>query len=179
MMLKLYNRASTETLYWECWDNGRKIIVHWGVLGTKGKTRTINLGRGEKAKDIMAVESAVPMQEGFRELEIEAHATIVVQYRTETWGSVEDLNRRHEVEGILNECLGWTGNGHCDGGDIGSGSINAFSAVVDPVLAGQAIIKALRARKLLAEATVAYRLPESDDYIVVWPEDFRGEFSIL
>jgi hypothetical protein len=31
----------------------------------------------------------------------------------------------------MNECLGWTGNGSCDGGDIGRGKVNIINYVID------------------------------------------------
>ena len=179
MMLKLYKRSGKKTLYWETWDDGRKLVIHWGELGMRGKTKTVAIPKGSTAKKEIAAASAQPKEEGYAEIDIDDHATIVVQYRTETWGDVNDLDKRHRVEGILNECLGWTGNGHCDGGDIGSGSINAFSFAVDPTLAGEAIVEALRREKLLDGAVIAYALPGEDDHTVVWPKNFRGEFSIL
>ena len=84
---------------------------------------------------------------------------------------------RHGVEDILNECLGWTGNGHCDGGDIGSGTINAYSFVVDPYLAKDSIVNALKKHAIMAGAIIA--IQRGEDYEVVWPEDFDGKFSIF
>jgi hypothetical protein len=179
MMLKLYKREGEQTRYWEAWADGRKVVIHYGIVGTKGKTRTVALSKGMTARKLIAAESAGPIDEGYAEIAVEDHATLVVQYRTETWGSASDLDKRNRVEGILNECLGWTGNGHCDGGDIGSGSINAFSFVVDPRLAGDEVVKALRKEKLLEDAVIAFARPGEDDHTVIWPVNFRGEFSIL
>ncbi len=93
-------------------------------------------------------------------------------------GSAEELEKRHQVENTLNECLGWTGNGHCDGGDIGSYTINAFSWVVDPHIACKTIVDALRDSGLLQGAVIAYRDRE-EEYEVLWPSDYSEPFSIL
>jgi hypothetical protein len=178
-MLKLYKRKGKTTEYWEAWEDGRKVIVHWGKLGSTGKSRTIRLKPSERGRAVIKAESQKPLAEGFQKIPLDQHVSIVVQYSTETWGSVADLDNRHQVEDVLNECLGWTGNGHCDGGDIGSGQMNAFSFVVDPKLAGETIVKALKKAKLLDGAIVAYHLPDEEEYTVVWPKRFRGEFSIL
>lgn len=42
-----------------------------------------------------------------------------------------DLKKRTRLEDHLNELLGWTGLGHCDGGSIGSGTLEACCLVVD------------------------------------------------
>ncbi|NLE37909.1 MAG: hypothetical protein GX621_07780, partial [Pirellulaceae bacterium] len=63
------------------------------------------------------------------------------------------------------------------GGDIGSGTINAFSFVVDPYPAKSTIVAALKEHNLLDGAIIA--IEHEDDYEVLWPEDFEGEFSIL
>jgi hypothetical protein len=177
-VIKLYMREDGSISYWEAWAAGRGIVVlHWGKLGEKGKTRQLRLGKGERSANVIAKHSEQPRSEGFREIPEEDHAMLVVSYRTPGWGSVKDLDKREKVEAVLNECLGWTGNGHCDGGDIGSGTINAFSLVVDPHLAVAAVVPALRKAKLLDGAVIAYRRGE-EEYRVVWPEDFTGEFSI-
>jgi hypothetical protein len=46
-------------------------------------------------------------------------------------GTPADLEKRHKLEDRLNETLGWTGIGHCDGGSIGSGTMEACCLVVD------------------------------------------------
>lgn len=80
---------------------------------------------------------------------------------------------------LMNECLGWTGNGHCDGGDIGSGTINIFSYVIDPEIAAKTTIECLREENLLEGAIIAIREnieQEVEEYLVRWPESFKGEF---
>jgi hypothetical protein len=177
-MIKLYKREEAKIRYWEAWDAGREITIHWGDVGETGETRLVRRSRGESAEDVFSRESAQPRNEGFSEIPLEEHATIVVQYKVGGWGSEEDLSKRFEVEAILNESLGWTGNGHCDGGDIGSGTINAFSLVVEPHLAKDAIVDALSEKGLLEGAVVAFHRGE-EDFTVLWPENFSGKFSIL
>jgi hypothetical protein len=84
-------------------------------------------------------------------------------------GTARDLDHRIEIEHILNESLGWTGLGHCEGGDIGSGNMNIFCVVVDPEVAVLHIVKELRTKGRLEGALVIITSHSEDK--VVWPED--------
>ncbi len=178
-MLKLYKRTERQTLYWEAWDAGnRAVTIHWGTLGETGRNKNVRIPKGESADTVIAGQSEEQRSSGYEEIDVEDHLQIIVQFKTgDVWGDTGDLDKRHSVEDILNECLGWTGNGHCDGGDIGSGTVNAFSFVVDPYLARDAIVAALTRNELIDGAIIA--IDSEDDYDVLWPEDFQGEFSIL
>ena len=178
-MKKLYKRTGKQTRYWEAWDAGnRSVIVHWGTLGKTGRKKTVRIPKGKTAGDVIERESQEPSSNGYEEIDIDDHVQIIVQFKTkDAWGDTDDLDKRHSVEDILDDCLGWTGNGHCDGGDIGSGTINAFSFVVDPHLAKDAIVAALEKNELIDGAIIAHQ--NEDDYEVLWPKDFEGEFSIL
>lgn len=179
MMIKLYKRSGKQTHYWEAWDASRHMVtIHWGTLGKTGRNKNVRVPKGESADAVIERESLEPRSHGYEEIDFEDHAQMVVQFKTEdAWGDTSDLDKRYRVEDILNECLGWTGNGHCDGGDIGSGTINAYSFVVDPELAKDAIVAALREHNLIDGAIVA--AGNDDGYRVLWPDDFEGEFSIL
>ena len=74
----------------------------------------------------------------------------------------------------MNECLGWRGLGHCDGGDIGSGTMNVFCFVVNVKTAIPHVLEELRKNELLEGAVVAVGDPQT----VVWPRDFSGTFEI-
>lgn len=49
----------------------------------------------------------------------------------EGMGTKTDLQKLQDLENVLNESLGWTGLGHCDGNSIGSGTMEACCYVVD------------------------------------------------
>ena len=46
-------------------------------------------------------------------------------------GNDNDLEKRVKLEERMNETLGWTGLGLCDGGSIGSGTMEICNFVVD------------------------------------------------
>jgi hypothetical protein len=175
-VLKLYKRGRSGVRYWEAWGDGPVVIIHTGKLGQTGTVRKLTREKGQTTTKAIAAAAAAPLARGYAEIPLDEHRQIVVQYRCAGWGSVEDLDKRHQVEELFNECLGWTGNGHCDGGDIGSGSMNVYSYAVDAQLAVKTILATLRKHRLLKGAVVA--VEEGDDYRVVYPANFQGEFSI-
>ena len=103
--------------------------------------------------------------------------TLIIQYKVDANGTTDDFDKRVEVEDLMEECLDGTGLGNCDGGDLGSGTMNVFCFVADPDRAQKVIVDKLRANSLLDGAVIAQRIGE--DYKVLWPHDFQGEFSVL
>ena len=84
---------------------------------------------------------------------------------------------RNQVEEVLTECLSWTCNGFCDGGDLGSGEMNLYCLVLDPDAAKNTLVSALKKNHLLKGAVIAKR--QRERYRVLWPEDFQGAFRIV
>lgn len=60
---------------------------------------------------------------------------LIIEYEIDGFGTVEDLDKRHRLQARMDETLGWTGLGHCDGGSIGSGTMETCNYVVDYGLA--------------------------------------------
>jgi predicted DNA-binding WGR domain protein len=175
-MLKLYKRGRGGVRYWEAWAHGAWIIVHEGKLGERGKVKHLFPEDGRTPEQVIAEAAQKPRQRGYAEIPMEQHHQVVVQYRLKTWASAEDLEKGYNIEELFNECLGWTGNGCCDGNDIGSGTLNIFSDVVDPQIGAETIIATLRKHRLLKGAVVAVR--EDDEYRVAYPSRFKGDFSL-
>jgi immunity protein 39 of polymorphic toxin system len=172
-LLKLYRLAPGEPRYWETWEEPRGVTIHSGRLGEKGETRRLFSGDGSRR--LVQAEAAQRRAEGYAEVPIQDHATMILQYRINGFGTEADLDKRNRVMNLMDEALGWTGLGHCDGGDIGSGTTNVFCPVVDADLATRVIVEELERRGLLQGLTLA---AETDAEISVrWPPDYQGEFS--
>ena len=69
--------------------------------------------------------------EGYHEIDDENQIYLEIQYLVRGFGTEQDINKRHRLEDRMNETLGWTGLGHCDGGSIGSGMMEVGCIVVD------------------------------------------------
>lgn len=133
-MEKYYRRSSEGALeYWEYWalpEGG--FTVHQGRVGETGVA--------EDVAGPMDASIEAKRREGFAPIDIDDHHLIVVEYKIDGFGVAGDLEKRHALEEHLNETLGWTGLGQCDGGDIGSGMMAVFSFVVDYDIAERVLI---------------------------------------
>lgn len=173
-MITLYKFNDHEVLYWQAWEDGTEIIAHWGEVGDRGETQVFPAQRGENAEQTMTREAGKYRHEGYRELAEDDEIVFIVRYQIDGMGTPDDLGKRYSVENLLDECLGWTGNGRCDGGDIGSGAMSVCSVVVNPYLAAKTIVEELRGRGWLEGAVMAVEREES--FEVLYPENHGGQF---
>lgn len=131
-MIKLYRFTENIQEYWEAWDNGDgNMTVHWGELGTRGQSEIIGSSFFKKAERVVEQQIAAKRSEGFNEVEPENEVTLLIEYTVDDIGTEADLDKRYALENRMNETLGWTGLGHCDGGSIGSGTMEVCCFVVD------------------------------------------------
>ncbi len=144
-MLKLYKFTDNKKEYWETWDNDNgSHTVHWGELGTEGKTKIIKSSFFKKAEDKIQKEIDVFIEDGYKPIDLEDHYTLLIEYSIEDMGSEQDVEKRHNLEDKMNEALGWTGLGACDGGSIGSGTMEVCNFVVDFEVAKKVIEEKLK-----------------------------------
>jgi len=65
-----------------------------------------------------------------------------------------------------------------DGHDWGSGEANIFIHTDNPSKAFSQSKTILHSQGLLSQVKAAYRDFEEDDYIVLWPTNFKGTFDV-
>ena len=131
MMIKLYKRQPDGRLaYHETWVRGKHITEHWGQVGTQGESRVHPIQSGDERYELERI-LAMAREGGFERVDRDRHRRLVVEYVVAGMGTVADLDKRVRLENRLNETLGWTGLGHCDGGSIGSGTMEVCCFVVD------------------------------------------------
>jgi hypothetical protein len=133
MMKKLYqlDEGGRPSLYHEAWVDGDSVVEHFGRLGTQGEAKTHRPGWLSSAEKKLRQVLRAPIAKGFREVPIEDHAVLLIEYQIDGFGSPQDLDKRYALQDRMDEKLGWTGLGHCDGGSIGSGTMEVCCFVVD------------------------------------------------
>ena len=139
-MLKLYKFADGLKEYWETWENeDGSHTVHWGKLGTKGNSKTVKDSIFKRAVKTIQAEIDSLVSNGFKQVDIAEHYILLVEYAIDGMGDTDDLDKRHRLQERMDEALGWTGLGHCDGGSIGSGTMEVCNFVVDFEIAKKVI----------------------------------------
>lgn len=144
MVLKLYRQQNGRVShYHEAWISGSSVIEYWGALGERGQMRRHKLDRRLSQEENLQRVLAPAFARGFERIDYGDHARCMVEYAVVGMGSGADVDKRHALEERLNEMLGWNGLGHCDGGSIGSGTMEVCCYVVDYPLAADIIARDL------------------------------------
>ncbi|RPE05634.1 hypothetical protein EGT74_24985 [Chitinophaga lutea] len=144
-MLKLYTTIDEQLYYWETWEQDEKTaIIHWGMVGDKGDYREIKSRMIGGFNNIVQAEIDRRLEEGYAEWDEDEQVSLEIEYKVDGSGTEADLDKRHRLEEKLDEVLGWTGLGHCDGGSTGSGTMEVACRVVDFNIARQVIEENLK-----------------------------------
>lgn len=161
-MLKLYDLDASPPRYWETWDNRDGThTVHWGILGERGDSKEVAASGPDEPPAEIQAEIDRFVADGYRPVEADRQRRLMIEYPVDGMGTPEDVARRHRLEDRMNETLGWTGLGHCDGGSIGSGTMEVCCFVVDFELARQVVVADLEGS-------------EFSDHIRIYDEDHDG-----
>jgi hypothetical protein len=131
-MIKLYRFTDSTKEYWETWNNGNgEFTVHWGKLGDQGNSEIIKSSLLKNADRTVNQMIVSKRENGFFEIGRDDQFTLLIEYPVEGMGNEHDLDKRYALQARMDETLGWTGLGHCDGGSIGSGTMEVCCFVVD------------------------------------------------
>jgi hypothetical protein len=165
-MTKLINKNGV-LKYAEIWRDGAEVTIHTGIVGERGTEQVLRVEDDSSYDKLHEQFITKYIEQGFEILRDKDLTELAVQYKIKGSGNQNDLKKRYEIEDLLNDILGWTGNGHCDGGDIGGGTINIYCFVVSPEIAISSIIKELGDNKLIAGAVIAQVI--EDEYKAIFP----------
>lgn len=129
---KLYRRVSASELHFhEAWLADDVVVEHFGRCGSRGEVREHSAPYEAEAARILARLREGAREDGFRPIAESRMKLLVVEYALDSWGSPDDISRRHKLEDEFNDLIGWLGLGHLDGGSIGSGTMEVALVVVD------------------------------------------------
>lgn len=158
-MLKLYKRTGDALRYHEAWAHDGIITEHWGVVGEQGQTREHKVPQGKGDGDAISDVLRSAADDGF--CPIENMAVLLIEYAINVFGTEHELEKRYALQDRMDETLGWTGLGHCDGGSSGSGTMEVCCLVVDFDIAKRVVVADLKGTEF-GDYTRIYR---EDDMI--------------
>lgn len=141
-VFKLYRSEQGQLLYREAWiDDSNTVSDHRGQCGTQGAVKTHAFSNLSDARNFYKGLKADGQAAGYSIIPETAHDQIIVDLPGER--SIALTERRHALEAFIDETLGWSGLGHCDGGEIGDEKASVFSLVVDYDAAATVLREAL------------------------------------
>lgn len=144
-MLKLYKRDNDRTYYWETWDKNENTgVVHWGTVGQRGQDKEIKSGLFINFKKQIQKLIRRYYEDGYGEVNIEDHYKLLIEFKVEGFGTSDDLEKRRRLQSRMDDTLGWTGLGHCDGGSVGGGTMEVCCYVIDFEIAEKVIEQDLK-----------------------------------
>jgi len=146
-MIKLYLKTKSVMRYHEAWISGAKVVEHWGVVGDRGESREHKKDRKKSDEENILDVLADPLAKGFLPIDDDGFDVLMIEYAIDGMGNKKDLKKRYDLEDRMNETLGWTGLGNCDGGSTGSGTMEVCCFVVDFKTAKRVIEKDLSESK--------------------------------
>lgn len=130
-MIKLYKRTDDGRLaYHEAWIINRAVTEHWGIVGLRGESRSHRMKTGDREAELERVLASA-RRAGYAEIDPDDQRRLIVEYSISEMGEETDLEKLRRLEDRLNETLGWSGLGDCDGGSIGAGTMEVCCFVVD------------------------------------------------
>lgn len=138
-MYKLIKRANNEFLYHEVWEEEGMIVEHFGEVGDAGERRVHPIPPGSDEDQVMEAILRPVSMKGFKEVDEDELVRVHVGQARTGDGDDADLEKRHELEDQLDDLLGDTGLGHCDGGELTSDSVVAYCFVIDSGIAGEVV----------------------------------------
>lgn len=168
-MIKMLRTRQDRIDYWEVWydEEQKTFTVHFGQVGERGEHYVER--RKSRINVQTYMESLAKKQEasGYKLLDEDLFRAVLVQYKIDGEDPDAEFDLLEQVENAMNECLGWTGNGYCDGSDYGSGTMNVFCFVLDMELALLTIRETLEQNGQLEGCVIAYM--QEEKYISAYP----------
>lgn len=134
LMIQLTKQGDSGTLYQTIYTEGRLIVQHQGIVGAWVREEDVREVRVSRFKRL-GVQILRLVEEfehhGYREVNETDYTKLIVQFPYDEGQEVAAIERRHMMEEVIHDGLLHTGNGYCEGGDIGSGTTNIFYYVLD------------------------------------------------
>lgn len=179
-MIKLYKRQPKETRYFEVWlnDDNKSLTIHTGIVGDIGLTEDVIYDEEGDLPVKIAMKQLVAAQKemGYDTVKL-TELVIQYSYNLEKENYKKVVSIKGQVEDLLNECLGWTGNGHCEDSDAENNVVNLFCYVVDKVIAVETILKTFSEIGIPADLRIAFADDKTEEYLQLYPK--AGLFSIV
>ncbi|MGG1661202.1 hypothetical protein [Brevibacillus sp. NRS-1366] len=164
--------------FWEGWYEEKEQLytVHFGQVGEKGDHYAVLADQVEGRTHQVLQEWADEMKEkGYMEVTNADLRPLTVQFPNL---KESDMEFRYTIEQLLDDCLGRTGNGHCNGGDDSRQGLTLTCRVIQMDKAVAVVVQALRETSFL-EGVCFYSDQENGQSIPLYISRASTSLAIL
>ncbi|GED72264.1 hypothetical protein BRE01_59660 [Brevibacillus reuszeri] len=146
-MIRLLKKGEKEWQFWEAWyeEKEQHYAIHCGIVGVRGGQYNVLTDHAGEYQHSLQEWVNEMKEEGYLEVTKDDLQCLHVQF---AHLHAEDIEMRYHIEQILDECLGTTGNGHCNGGDDSRGGLVVMCHVLQIDQAVVDVVQALREKSL-------------------------------
>lgn len=135
-MIRAYKEVNDDLLYFHIWETDEtNAVFYQGVMGNGGEIEHVSAKTSDALTDIINKKVDELNDTGWSGIDDDEYDVLIIEYKIGEEASEEDLKKQQAVQDKMNEVLGWTGVGWCDGGSIGSGTMEICCFVFDYQLA--------------------------------------------
>jgi hypothetical protein len=143
-MIRAYKEVNDDLLYFHIWETDEnKAVFYQGVMGNEGELEHVSANSSDELTDKINHKVDELNKTGWSGIDDDEYDVLIIEYKIEGDGTEAEHKKRQAVQDKMNEVLGWTGVGYCDGGSIGSGTMEICCIVFDYQLAYDIINEAL------------------------------------
>lgn len=132
-MIRMIKAVNGQLLFWEVWQEfNKQVFIQKGIVGSTGEKEEMRVKLFQRAEKVMKDLADEKAREGYKYHNEQDLFELIIRYNydeNQEWE--ETLEVKDEVEYILNEGLGNTGNGACFEGSLEAGRVSIVNYVVD------------------------------------------------
>ncbi|TYR73529.1 hypothetical protein FZC79_17975 [Rossellomorea vietnamensis] len=166
-MIRMTKAVNGQLLFWEVWQEfNKQVFIQKGIVGSTGEKEEMRVKLFQRAEKVMKDLADEKTLQGYEYHKEQDLFELIVRYEYEENQEWEEtLEVKDEVEYILNEGLGNTGNGACFEGSLEAGRVSIVNYVVDVEKAITTINEELKKTASIEGVELSFFLVEDGEYI--------------
>jgi len=135
-MIRAYKEVNDDLLYFHIWEEDEtNAVFYQGAMGNVGELEHVSAKTPDELTDIINKKIDELNNTDWSGIDDDEYDVLIIEYKIDGDGAEKDHEKRQAVQEKMNEILGLTGVGWCDGGSIGDGTMEICCVVFDYQLA--------------------------------------------
>lgn len=166
-MIRMTKPVNGQLLFWEVWQEfNKQVFIQKGTVGSTGEKEEMRVKLFQSAEKVIKDLAEDQARQGYEYHKEQDLFELIVRYKydeNQKWE--ETLEVKDEVEYILNEGLGNTGNGACFEGSLEAGRVSIVNYVVDVEKAINTINEEFRKTGIIEGVELSFFLEDDGKFV--------------